>query len=315
MLGFVARRVARLALTVLVSTVVVFAAVSLVPGDELTALSGGRTLTPEATAALRAEHHLDDPAPLRYARWVGDAARGDLGRSVVQRDEVGTIVGQRLPITLQLVALAGLLVAVGGVGLGLLAGLRRGVVDRVVTAMTAVMAAVPPFVAALVLLTVFAVSLRWVPALGPGDGGFDRLHHLIAPALALAISASAIVARVTRVAVREELGREHVQTAVSRGLPRSAVIRRHVLRNAALPVVTVTGVTVASLFALAAVVEVAFGLNGVGATLVSAAGTGDVVLVQGIALVLLVAFVAVNTLVDVAVAALDPRVAARRVPA
>jgi peptide/nickel transport system permease protein len=159
---------------------------------------------------------------------------------------------------------------------------------------------------------VFAVNLGWFPALGAGEGVLDRLWHLTLPAIALALSALAIVARVTRVSVREELGREHVQTAVSRGLPRHLVVRRHVLRNAAIPITTVTGITIASLIALSAVVERAFSLNGLGSALVIAAASKDFAVVQGISLVLVTAFVVTNTIVDFLYALLDPRVSLGR---
>jgi peptide/nickel transport system permease protein len=173
---------------------------------------------------------------------------------------------------------------------------------------TTVLAAVPSFVAAIVLISVFAVHLGWFPALGPGQGFADQIWHLTLPAIALAASSLAIVARITRVSVRGEFGREHVQTAVSRGIPRRLVIRRHVLRNAAIPITTVAGITIASLIAVSAVVERAFALDGLGATLVQAAQTKDFAVVQGIALVLVTAFVVVNLIVDILYAVLDPTV-------
>jgi peptide/nickel transport system permease protein len=160
-----------------------------------------------------------------------------------------------------------------------------------------------------VLQFLFAVEVPWFPALGDGSGVLDSLRHLILPAIALAASSIALVTRVTRTAVREELDREHVQTAVSRGLPWTAVVRRHVLRNAAIPITTIVGLTIASLIALSAVIETAFGLNGLGSYLVVAAQNKDFAVVQGISLVLVVAFVLTNALVDIAYALLDPRVA------
>jgi len=150
--------------------------------------------------------------------------------------------------------------------------------------------------------------LGWFPVLGTGDGFVDGLRHLTLPALALAATSVALVTRVTRTAVREELGREHVQTAISRGLPWSGVVQRHVLRNAAIPITTVVGITIASLIALAAIVETAFGLNGLGAYLVQAAQNKDFAVVQGISLVLVFAFVITNVVIDIAYALLDPRV-------
>jgi peptide/nickel transport system permease protein len=279
------------------------------PGDPLAALSGGRSLSPETLATLRAQYHLDDPFLVQYWHWLIGALQGDLGQSIAQRQDVSSIITERIGVTAELVLLAALMILVAGIGLGILAGLRRGAVDMGVLVGTTVLAAIPSFVAAILLLSVFAVNLGWFPAIGAGEGFGDRLWHLVLPAVALAASALAIVARVTRVSVREELEREHVQTAVSRGIPWRLVVRRHVLRNAAIPIATVSGLTITSLIALSAVVERAFGINGIGATLVQAAASKDLALVQGIALVLVTAFVVGNTLVDLLYALLDPRVA------
>ena len=159
------------------------------------------------------------------------------------------------------------------------------------------------------LILLFSVKLGWFPALGNGTDFWSNVQHLTLPAIALAISSLAIVSRVTRAAVREEADREHVQTAISRGIPARQLIRRHVLRNAAIPIATVSGITIASLIAVAAVVETAFSLNGLGAYLVQAAESKDLAVVQGISLVLVAAFVLINALVNVLYAALDPRVA------
>jgi peptide/nickel transport system permease protein len=309
MLRFVGRRVAMLVLTLLAASFAIYASLSIAPGNPLSVLSGGRTLPPEAMATLRARYHLDEPLPVQYWHWLTSALHGDLGTSIALRESVNTLIGERAGVTFELVLYASVLILVLGIGSGIVAGLRRGAIDMSVIAGTTVFAAIPSFVAAIVLISVFAVKLGWFPALGAGTGVLDRLWHLTLPAIALALSALAIVARVTRVSVREELGREHVQTATSRGLPRHLVVRRHVLRNAAIPITTVTGITIASLIALSAVVERAFSLNGLGSALVSAAASKDFAVVQGISLVLVAAFVITNTIVDFLYALLDPRVA------
>jgi peptide/nickel transport system permease protein len=308
-LRFVARRLAMLALTLLVASFAIYAALSIAPGDPLSVLTGGRTLPPDALAVLRARYHLNEALPAQYWHWLTSAVQGDLGDSIALRESVNTLIRERAGVTIELVLYASILILLLGIGSGVLAGLRRGAVDTTVIAGTTVFAAIPSFVAAIVLISFFAVKLGWFPALGPGTGVADRLWHLTLPAIALALSALAIVARVTRVAVREELGREHVQTAISRGLPQHLVVRRHVLRNAAIPITTVTGITIASLIALSAVVERAFSLQGLGAALVSAAASKDFAVVQGIALILVAAFVVTNAIVDLLYAALDPRVA------
>jgi peptide/nickel transport system permease protein len=308
MLRFVGRRIAMLVLTLLVASFAIYASLSIAPGNPLSVLTGGRTLPPEAMATLRARYHLDEPLPAQYWHWLTSALHGDLGTSIALRESVNALIGERAGVTVELVLYAAVLILVLGIGSGIVAGLRRGAIDMSVIVGTTVFAAIPSFVAAIVLISVFAVKLGWFPALGPGTGGLDRLWHLTLPAIALALSALAIVARVTRVSVREEMGREHVQTAVSRGLPWYLVVRRHVLRNAAITITTVSGITIASLIALSAVVERAFSLNGLGSELVSAAASKDFAVVQGISLVLVAGFVITNTIVDVVYALLDPRV-------
>lgn len=309
MLRFLLRRGAMLVATLLVASFAVYGALDLAPGSPIAALTGGRTPSPEVLAELNARYHLDDPFLVRYWNWLTATVTGDLGQSIPLRENVSTLIGQRIGVTASLVALTSLIIVVGGVGLGLLGALRKGAVDTGVVLVSTVSAAMPSFAAAVVLQFLFGVRLGWLPVLGTGTGFADSLKHLVLPSLALAATSVALVTRVTRTAVREELDKEHVQTAVSRGLPWSSVVRRHVLRNAAIPITTVVGLTVASLIALSAVVETAFGLNGLGAYLVQAALNKDFAVVQGISLVLVVAFVVTNLLVDLAYALLDPRVA------
>jgi peptide/nickel transport system permease protein len=299
-----------LILALVVSSFVVFISLDLAPGDPLSTLTGGRSLPPAALATLRHQYHLNDPLFVRYWHYVtGVILHFDLGTSIQYREPVTTLISQRVGTTAELVVYAAVLIIVFGVGFGLLAGLRRGAVDSTVIAVSTVLAAIPSFVAAIILLAVFAVKLQWLPALGNGSGVGGTIQHLTLPAIALAASAVALVVRVTRVTVRAELGQEHVQTAVSRGIPWRLTVRRHVLRNAAIPITTVLGITITSLFALSAVVEQAFNLNGIGAALVQAALSKDFGVVQGISLLLVGAFVIANALVDLLYAVLDPRVA------
>jgi peptide/nickel transport system permease protein len=305
---FFARRLAMLVASLLIASFVIFASMYLAPGNPIAALSGGRSLPPASIAVLEHRYHLDQPFLAQYWYWLTGALHGNLGLSITLRENVSTLIASRIWTTAGLVLYASLLICVLGIGLGLLAGLRPGWLDTSTLVITAVTAAIPAFVAAIVLILVFAVQLGWFPALGNGTGFLDSIRHMTLPAVALAISSLAIVARVTRASVREEGDREHVQTAVSRGIPGPQLIRRHILRNAAIPITTVTGITIASLIAVAAVVETAFGLNGLGAYLVQAAESKDLAVVQGISLVLVAAFVVVNVIVDVLYAALDPRV-------
>lgn len=305
---FLARRVVMLVATALVSSFVIFSALYLAPGNPIAVLSGGRTLPAASIKILEARYHLNDPFLTQYWLWLRGVLHGDFGISIALRENVSTLIASRVGMTAALVLYASLIILVIGIGLGIVAGLRPGLLDTSTLVFTAVSAAIPSFVAAIVLILLFSTNLGWFPSLGGGVGVWGTIHHLTLPAVALAVSSLGIVARVTRASVREEFGREHVQTAISRGIPYPQLVRRHVLRNAAIPITTVSGITIASLIAVAAVVERAFGLNGLGAYLVAAANSKDFAVVQGISLVLVTAFVLVNLLVDLLYALLDPRV-------
>jgi peptide/nickel transport system permease protein len=307
-LRYFVRRLAMLIVSLLVASFVIFAAIFLAPGNPIAALSGGRSIPPESLKVLEARYHLDQPFLVQYWYWLSNALHGNLGISITLRENVSDLIASRISTTAGLVLYSSILIIAFGVGLGILAGLRPGLLDTSTLVVTAISASLPAFVAAIVLILVFAVQLQWFPSIGNGIGFLDQVKHLTLPAFALAISSLAIVARVTRAAIREEARREHVQTAVSRGIPTAQLIWRHVLRNAAIPITTISGITVASLIAVAAVVEVVFGLAGLGAYLVQSAQSKDLAVVQGISLILVTAFVAVNVLVDVLYVVLDPRV-------
>jgi peptide/nickel transport system permease protein len=301
-------RLAGLLLTLLASSFLIFSSLYLAPGDPVATLSGGRALPPEAVQALRQQHHLDDPFLTRYLSWLGDLAHGDPGQSFTFNTGVADLIAARAASTTMLVAMASVLIVGLGVTLGLAAGIRGGLLDTGVLLATVIGQAVPGFVAAIALIWLFAVQLGWLPAIGSGQGLAGRVQHLILPAVALALAQLAYVARITRAAARDELGREHVETARARGLAPSLIARRHVVRNALIPIVTVSGLTVAGLLATTVVVERAFNLDGIGSLLVEAVIRKDFAVVQAVSLLLVTAFVVVNTLIDLVYGVLDPRV-------
>jgi peptide/nickel transport system permease protein len=231
---FLMRRLLMLGASLLVASFLIFASMYVAPGNPVAVLTGGRSISPEALQALEQRYHLDEPFLLQYWEWLTQALRGDLGTSIQLREDVSTVIAERAWITLSLVLYASILIVIIGVGLGLVAGVRPGRMDTSVLVVSSLAAAIPAFVAAIVLTLVFAVTLGWFPSMGTGHGFVDNVWHLTLPAVALAVSSIAIVARVTRAAIREEAGKEHVQTAVSRGIPRHHVLARHVLRNAAI---------------------------------------------------------------------------------
>ncbi|MBO1417954.1 ABC transporter permease [Streptomyces sp. FH025] len=313
MAGYLLGRFLGLAAVLLVTSFLVFSAVHLAPGDPVSFLLKGHPATPEARAAIAAQYHLDDPFPVQYLKWLGGALHGDFGRSIQFRQDVGTLLGSRLPGTALLIGYAAVLVCVGGVVTGALAALRPGFADRVVLIGTGVATATPPFVTAIGLVSLFAVQLGWFP--GPGSNGtgpVDRLYHLTLPAFALAVTLAGLLARVTRSAMLDELGREHVEVARSRGVPERTVIRRHVLRGALGPIVTVGGTTLAGLLVSTSIVETAFNVTGVGQLLVQSVTAKDLPVVQAVTLLIVLGFVLVNLAVDLLAPLIDPRVALTR---
>ncbi len=309
---FVGARLTGALATLLLSSFVIFGSLYVAPGTPLSYLTHGRSMSPEAIAQLKAEYHLDEPFLGQYWHWLSGVLTGNLGTSIIYKVDVSSVLAARMTNTIALVAFAGVIIILAGLGLGVLAGLRPGWVDSSTMLVATAAMAVPSFVASVVLTLIFAVELGWLPVFGPGQGLAGRLEHLILPAIALALASVAFVARLTRAAVRQEMSSEHVQTAVSRGLPRSTVIRRHVVRNAAVPMLTVAGLTVAGLIAGSVVVEGVFQLNGLGSLLVSAVQKKDFPVVQAICLIYVVSFVVLNTVIDMTYSALDPRIAAGR---
>ncbi|MEH3054411.1 MAG: ABC transporter permease [Patulibacter minatonensis] len=305
------RRALRLAAavvaTLVTTTLVVFVGLNATGGDVVPLYAAHAELTPRAEQALRDEFHLDDPLPVRYARWLGDAATGDLGRSIQFRQPVGPLVGSRLSTTAWLLALSAVLTVGGGVGLGLL-GSRHPRWRRPVLVATGFATAIPTFVAAALLTAAFAVSLPLFPVFGDGDGGaLDRLWHLVLPAIALSVHGLGVIGRMTQAAVEAAASREHVEAAHARGISPARVRRRHVVRNALPVVLTVSGLEVGALLGGSVIVETAFGLSGLGSLLVQAVEGKDLPIVEAVVLLLVAGFLLVNLTVDLLGDRLDPR--------
>ncbi|MCX5130086.1 ABC transporter permease [Streptomyces sp. NBC_00193] len=312
MTRYLVGRLVGLVAVLFVTSLVVFGSIHLAPGDPVSFLLHGRPATPEAVAALRSQYHLDDPLPVQYAKWLGGVLQGDFGRSGQYHQDVAELIGSRLPGTAVLVGYAALLVAVLGVAAGILAALRPGPLDRAVLLGTGVATATPSFVTAIALVSLFSVQLGWFPGPGGTPVGFsDRLYHLTLPAFALALTFAGLLARVTRSAMLDELGREHVEVAHARGVAARTVVRKHVLRNALGPVVTVGGTMLAGLLISTSIVETAFDVPGLGSLLVQSVSAKDFAVVQAITLLSVAAFVLVNLAVDLLAPLIDPRLSLR----
>ena len=293
------------------ASLLIFFSRFLVPGDPIRFLMGGRKPTEEAIAALTQLYGFDKPAWLQYVNWVGGILQGDFGKSLQYRQAVGTVIADRLPVTLELAAMTAIIIAVVGIIAGAVAALKRGkLADRIILSGTTALGAIPSFVGSILLIAIFAVGLGWFPSYGSGDGFFDSLYHLTLPAIALSLVFLVLIVKVTRAAMVEQLTHEHVEVATSRGISPFAVVRRHVIRNSIGPVITVGGMLVAGLLVASTIVESAFGIAGIGSLLVKSVGRLDFPVVQAIILLVITAFVVVNTIVDLLEPIIDPRSAA-----
>lgn len=291
--------------TILAASFVIFAGLSAAPGDPVAQILGAKA-TDQARAAMRRRLGLDDPFLERYWHWLTGAVHGDFGVSLTSRQAVTDLVVPRLATTFLLVVMAALLVVVVGIGVGVIGGVStRG--RAVVSTLVGLGIAVPGFVAANALIGVFAVRLGWFPTYGSGDGLIDRIWHLTLPAIALSIGYGAYVSQLTSTAVAEESEKEYVVTAHGRGVPASVVLRHHTLRNAAMPVLTASGLAVAGLVAGTVIVEQIFAVDGVGALLIRSISSKDYPVVTAVSLIIVTVFVVVTTAIDLVQVALDPR--------
>ncbi|KRC61939.1 hypothetical protein ASE14_14265 [Agromyces sp. Root81] len=306
-------RVLGAVVTMWVTTIVVFSALYLVPGDPLSVLLRGRKPTPELVEMMRAQYQLDLPFLERYWNWFTGILHGDFGYSIQYQQDVGELLAGRMPTTVWLVVYTAILILIGGTALGIASAVRGGRTDGAILVATSAMSALPAFVAALVLLFVFAGLLGWFPSFGAGGPDVaSRIVHLTLPAVALAISYAGLMARITRSALRAELGSDHVEAARLRGLGGIHLFRHHVARNATVPVLTYSGILVAGLLVTSQLVESVFGLNGIGSLVVSSVKNLDLAVVQAVTLLVVAVFVLTNLVVDLVTPMIDVRLRQRK---
>ncbi|HEX2517722.1 MAG TPA: ABC transporter permease [Chloroflexota bacterium] len=292
--------------TLLALTLVAFLLTTAARGDPaLEALQqAGDVPTPEALAQYRSQLGLDEPLPVRYVRWLGGVARGDLGRSYLSRRPVAAVVGERVRATLILGLSALVTSTVLGVGLGTLFAMRQDTwIDHVGRLGTVFLAAIPSFWLAIVLIVLFGEKLRLLPVAGFGVG-----RHLVLPTLALSLGPAAALMRLTRARMVEVLGQDYVRTARAKGMREQRVALGHVLRNAAIPIAGLLGLRFGHILAGAVIVESVFAWPGMGGVVLAAISGRDLPVLGGYVLLAGVLFIGANLVVDVAYALLDPRI-------
>lgn len=310
MARFLLSRLLSLAVTLLVASVVIFVLLEVVPGDPASYMLG-MNATPDAVAALRHDLGLEAGALARYGTWVGGMLTGDFGISYAYRTPVAGMIADRLVVSLPLALYALALSTLIALPMGLAAAARRGsAADAGIMGFTQLGVAVPNFWFAMLLVLLFAIRLRWVGAGGfPGWelGVIAGLKALTLPAVALALPQAAILARVMRSALIDTMGEDYVRTARAKGLSQGQALRRHALRNALVPVLTIVGLQFSFLLAGAIIIENVFFLPGLGRLVFQAISQRDLIVVKSVVMMLVTAVVFVSFLVDIAYALVDPR--------
>ncbi len=309
MLLYLLQRLAVLAATLVAASVIVFAVMDILPGNAAETMLGP-TATPEAVAALAHKLGLDQPVYVRYAHWIGGALHGDFGLSYAYGSPIGPLIASSLSISAPLAVMAMALAAFIALTAGVYAADRRSRPgDAIVMAASQIGLAVPNFWLAILLVIVFAVTLRLVPAGGfPGwEQPLQALRALTLPAVALGVVQAAILTRVTRSALLEALNEDFMRTARAKGVSRRAALWRHALPNALVPILTIMGLQFANLIAGAIVVENVFVLPGIGRLMLQSISNRDTLVVEDCVMLIAIIVIGLNFVVDVACAAIDPR--------
>ncbi|MEL7462447.1 MAG: ABC transporter permease [Pseudomonadota bacterium] len=314
MLRYALRRLVSLAVSLLVASAVIFTVVEVIPGDPASYMLG-LNVAEDTVAALRAELGLDQPAVFRYFDWLAGMAVGDFGISYTYRTPVAELVSDRLWVSLPLTIYALILSTVIAIPAGVIAAANRGgPADWGVMGVTQLGVAIPNFWFAILLVVVFAITLRWVGAGGfPGwEGGlWPAVRALTLPAIALALPQASILARVMRSSLLDTLDQDFIRTARAKGLTRRQALWRHAFRNALIPVLTIIGLQFSFLIAGAIIIENVFFLPGLGRLIFQGITQRDLIVVESVVMILVFAVIVVTFLVDLAYAWVDPRLRKR----
>lgn len=307
-LSYVLGRLLQLVPVVLGVVLIAFLTLQLVPGDPVRIMLHGRA-TDEVVAAAHARLGLDQPLPVQFGRFVGNALQGDLGTSIIQRAPVATIIGERLEASLFLLTYSALIAVVLAGPLAIVAAGRHGrPIDHAIRIGGMVGFAMPPFWIGLLLMLLFGLKLGLFPIAGYGKGFVGHVVHLTLPSLTIALFLAPMLIQSLRSSMLDVMTADYIEVARSKGLSRRRILIKHVLRNALIPTITVLAVNIGWLLSGAVIVEYVFSIPGLGSLLVRAVGFRDYPVIQGLALVFALLVVAVNLLADLAYMVVDRRV-------
>ncbi len=317
MLAFVLRRLLQAVLVMLTVAFIAFMLFQYV-GDPVTNILG-QDATPQQRLQLRADLGLDQPFPVQFARFVGNASHGEFGLSLRQGRKVSSLIAERLPATLELSMLSAVIALVFGISMGVYTALKRGtLLSQMLMTISLLGVSLPPFLIGILLILVFAVTLKWLPSFGRGEvlalgpwttgmASLDGWKHLVLPAITLAIFQLALIMRLVRAEMLEVLRADYIKFARARGLPDRSVYFGHALKNTLVPVITITGLQLGSLIAFAIITETVFQWPGMGLLFIQAVTFADIPVMAAYLCLIALIFVVINLVVDLLYFAVDPR--------
>jgi peptide/nickel transport system permease protein len=311
---YLGRRLIQVPLVLLVVSLMTFLITRATPGDPVQIMLGMQT-SPAAVAAMRAEFNLDEPLPVQYGLWIGKVVTGDLGRSMRLNDRVTSLIGERLPVSLQLAAAGMIFALLVSIPLGVIAALRRNTwIDYLCTGYTVLGFAVPNFGLALILIYVFSIKLDWLPITGIGSaeaaagGLWTHISPFIIPAIALGTLQTAMLARLLRSSMIDVLSQDYMRTARAKGLLPSTIVIVHALKNAMIPFVTMAAVQFGYMIGVQVTIEYIFAVPGMGSAVLNAVVNRDFPVIQGFTLVIAIFFLVTNIVADMLYSLIDPRI-------
>ena len=302
---FVLKRVGQMVLVLIAVSILIFALVRITPSDPIASMTKGKTISEETRQELIVRYHLDKSTPEQYLIWITGAVRGNFGESYQYKQSVSYLIGERIGTTLTLVILSGIIAMAIAIPVGVLSAVKMNTwLDKLLSIITLIFVASPVFLTALVLMLVFALKLRWFPAVYQGGG----LKEMLLPAIALAMNMIALTSRITRTSMIEQMNADYIRTATAKGIPRRRVIVTYALKNALIPVITVASIQIGTMLVGAVLVESVFAMGGLGDLLITGIKASDYPVVQSVTLLMVFIFLCINLLVDILYAVIDPRI-------
>lgn len=309
MLRYAAKRILALIPILIIVSFLIFVMVRLAPGDPAVNMAGGANTTEEVLANIRAKYHLDKSIPEQYIIWVKGVVQGDFGTSYKMSGPVTKLIADRVPTTIQLLLMSVFWGIIFSIPLGVMSAVKKNtIVDKILSVINSLCISSPVFFTGMVLMLIFAANLHLLPTYGTGDNILENFRYMLLPSFALGINMVAMNARTLRSSMIQAMESNYVQTAIAKGLSKPKIIMKHAFKNSVIPFITITGVQLAALLGGTSIIETTFSINGIGSLLINGVNTTDYSLVQGLALVIVIAILLINLLVDLLCAAIDTRI-------